>query len=100
MSVAWKLNADDIPGPDAGERVSVADCGGVKLKPPRDGVTPVGLVYCCMYGWYWEDRLIVSKVSGPGPELLPMGANGANICGDSVGVVPPGVVAPKGEWSA
>lgn len=27
---------------DTGDRVSVADCGGVNVKPPKAGLMPVG----------------------------------------------------------
>jgi hypothetical protein len=32
----------ESPCADTGERVSVADCGGVNVKPPKAGLMPVG----------------------------------------------------------
>lgn len=37
----WKPKGDPSCG-DTGERVSAADCGGVKVKPPNAGLIPVG----------------------------------------------------------
>jgi hypothetical protein len=64
----WKPKGESPCG-DTGERVSAADCGGVKAKPPKAGLMPVGEM--------WESRgprLSVSMLRGR--IMLPSGKLG------------------------
>jgi len=77
---------------EMGESVSVADWGGVKVKPPNAGLMPVGDM-CESIG----PRLNVSMLNGR--IILPSGKPGVYDPGEVKGVPSPWVL-PKGECSA
>ena len=49
---------------EAGDMVSVADCGGVNANAFKAGVMVVGLVYCWLYDSYSGTLRNVSNVNG------------------------------------
>jgi hypothetical protein len=79
--VELKPNGES-PWAETGERVSVADCGGVKVKPPKAGEMPVGEM--------WESSGPLRRVSMlRGRIMLPCEKFGAYSPGEARGVPRP-----------
>jgi len=77
-----KLKAGLSPWFETGDKVSVTDCGGGKLKPPKAGDMPVGDM-CELSG------ILLNVPRFSGRIMLPSGNAGVYVLGEASGVPRP-----------